>query len=173
MLNIIKEKKYIFILLIAIIILVCIIFNIIREKNTSKIVDNVDPFVEYAKTHIGEIDLSNNENVDIKDKRKYNNSKLIKKEHVYDLYKFDNMSISTQNDKCNISFDTFNLKDSSHIDYNVFICYYDNNNKLIRCLEFAFDDTNIGDKKHYDIETVEDVSNAYDYKVEGLLSNKE
>ena len=113
MLNIIKEKKYIFILLIAIIILVCIIFNIIREKNTSKIVDNVDPFVEYAKTHIGEIDLSNNENVDIKDKRKYNNSKLIKKEHVYDLYKFDNMSISTQNDKCNISFDTFNLKDSS------------------------------------------------------------
>ena len=96
----------------------------------------------------------------------FDDSKLIKKEHVYDLYKFDNMSISTQNDKCNISFDTFNLKDSSHIDYNVFICYYDNNNKLIRCLEFAFDDTNIGDKKHYDIETVEDVSNAYDYKVE-------
>lgn len=173
MLNIIKEKKYILILFIAIIIIVCIIFKIIREKNVVEIADNVDPFVEYAKTHIGEIDLSNDENVDIKDKRKYNNSKLIKKEHVYDLYKFDNMSISTKGDKCNISFDTVNLKDSSHIDYNVFICYYDNNNELIRCLEFALDDTNVGDKKHYDIETVDDISNAYDYKVEGFLNNTE
>lgn len=170
-----SRKKMIIILLIIIIAFISILFLAYRKSTSSmdEIADNDDPLTDYFNTHIGQIDLGNNENVDIKDKRKYNNSKLIEQEHSYELYKFDNMNISTKEDKCYIYFDVINLKDSNHIDYPVFFSFYDEDDKLISSIDFQFEDTNIGEEKHYEIETYFDVSNAYDYKVEGFLNNKE
>lgn len=143
-----------------IIIFVFILFCVINSKDENNDVNNYD-------IHI---DWNNKKNVEFKNDNKYNISEKVKTKHKYKQFSFSDMNIYTQDGMCHINFKITNNSYNNNIDnYVLFLLFYDDENNLIFNYEYLIPSLNIGESKEEDIEVFKDVSNSYDYKVDGFI----
>lgn len=138
-----------------------------KEKNSNK--DNDDIELIDRSLFIGQIDLGNEENVEVKDKQKYNISDEIKEEHKYEKYKFTDMKLYTKENKCYIDFTITNIANYDKVvNYGIFIRFVDKEGKIIHFMDYTIPDIAVGESKSEVLEIYFDASNAYDYEFEGF-----
>lgn len=169
-----KEKKssnkkiILIIILILLITLTCLLTFIKYFSNTTTPTTPNEPSTTEEKTYYSYVDLNNLENVEIIDQNKYNTSKKVKEVHEYEKYKFSNMKIYTQNNRCHLEFSITNLNNTYDTQNNIFIKFTDKENNIIHFMEYSLPELNVGETTTETIEITIDVSNAYDYYVYGL-----
>lgn len=160
-----NKKKIIYILLSVILLSLFIIVSVIffNKDNASDKVEN-----EYADSFY--IDWDNKENVEFKDGNKFNNSKKIEEDHVYNQFRFVDMKIYTDNGLCNVDFKIVNVSYNNNIqDYGIFIKFLDKDGNIIYVYYYNVPDNfEINEVKEDSFTIDVDVSNSYDYAVSGF-----
>lgn len=76
------------------------------------------------------------------------------------------MKIYTENGKCQLEFDITNLNSTQT--KNIYINFYDKNQKTIYIKNYSLPNITKGETKTEKLEINIDVSNAYDYSIQGL-----
>lgn len=160
-----NKKKIIYILLSVILLSLFIIVSVIffNKDNASDKVEN-----EYADSFY--IDWDNKENVEFKDGNKFNNSKKIEEDHVYNQFRFVDMKIYTDNGLCNVDFKIVNVSYNNNIqDYGIFIKFLAKDGNIIYVYYYNVPDNfEINEVKEDSFTIDVDVSNSYDYAVSGF-----
>lgn len=171
--NLIRKKRILITILIILLLLLFsliffISFNKLKNNNNTK-ENNTNKLMNKEQVYSAYIDWNNTENIEIINQNKYNISKKIKKGHEYPKYKFNNMEIYTKNNRCYLEFEITNINYSKeNINHNIFIKFVDKENNIIHFMEYSLPNLKIDKKKKETIELTIDVSNAYDYSVEGF-----
>ncbi len=156
-----KKKKIIITIIIVVILLVggtllCLLTRGDNNKNTI--------------TSNGFIEMDKLENAKVKNNKKYNISKEVKKEHNYEKYSFDNMKIYSNEGTSALEFTITNISNDAKAEsYTVFIDFKDKNGDLIYSLNYVIPDLKVGKTKKEKITEIPlDIINAYDYVVQGF-----
>ena len=121
-------------------------------------------------TSNGFIEMDKLENAKVKNNKKYNISKEVKKEHNYEKYSFDNMKIYSNEGTSALEFTITNISNNAKAEsYTVFIDFKDKNGDLIYSLNYVIPDLKVGKTKKEKITEIPlDIINAYDYVVQGF-----
>ena len=165
-----KKKKGIIISAIIAIIFIAIITVsiIINNGNQSKLItpELKKHFDDIPNDYYGMIDMTNTENVEIKNNEKTNISPKLVKVHTFSQYKISNMKIFTIRDRCFIIFDIENLSYSGDEQQTIELFFYDQNGNGIGSISYElYKNFTIGKKKNIKYVHHLDFSNAYDYKM--------
>lgn len=156
-----KKKKIIITIIIVVILLVggTIVYLLTRGDNNKNTI-----------TSNGFIEMDKLENAKVKNNKKYNISKEVKKEHNYEKYSFDNMKIYSNEGTSALEFTITNISNNAKAEsYTVFIDFKDKNGDLIYSLNYVIPDLKVGKTKKEKITEIPlDIINAYDYVVQGF-----
>ena len=156
-----KKKKIIITIIIVVILLVggTLLYLLTRGDNNKNTI-----------TSNGFIELDKLENAKVKNNKKYNISKEVKKEHNYEKYSFDNMKIYSNEGTSALEFTITNISNDAKAEsYTVFIDFKDKNGDLIYSLNYVIPDLKVGKTKKEKITEIPlDIINAYDYVVQGF-----
>ncbi len=156
-----KKKKIIITIIIVVILLVggTLLYLLTRGDNNKNTI-----------TSNGFIEMDNLENAKVKNNKKYNISKEVKKEHNYEKYSFDNMKIYSNEGTSALEFTITNISNDAKAEsYTVFIDFKDKNGDLIYSLNYVIPDLKVGKTKKEKITEIPlDIINAYDYVVQGF-----
>lgn len=156
-----KKKKIIITIIIVVILLVggTIVYLLTRGDNNKNTI-----------TSNGFIEMDKLENAKVKNNKKYNISKEVKKEHNYEKYSFDNMKIYSNEGTSALEFTITNISNNAKAEsYTVFIDFKDKNGDLIYSLNYVIPDLKVGKTKKEKITEIPlDIINAYDYAVQGF-----
>ena len=156
-----KKKKIIITILIVVILLVggTLLYLLTRGDNNKNTI-----------TSNGFIEMDKLENAKVKNNKKYNISKEVKKEHNYEKYSFDNMKIYSNEGTSALEFTITNISNDAKAEsYTVFIDFKDKNGDLIYSLNYVIPDLKVGKTKKEKITEIPlDIINAYDYVVQGF-----
>lgn len=156
-----KKKKIIITIIIVVILLVggTIVYLLTRGDNNKNTI-----------TSNGFIEMDKLENAKVKNNKKYNISKEVKKEHNYEKYSFDNMKIYSNEGTSALEFTITNISNDAKAEsYTVFIDFKDKNGDLIYSLNYVIPDLKVGKTKKEKITEIPlDIINAYDYVVQGF-----
>lgn len=156
-----KKKKIIITIIIVVILLVggTIAYLLTRrDNNQNTTISN------------GFIEMDKLENAKVKNNKKYNISKAVKKEHNYEKYSFDNMKIYSNEGTSALEFTITNISNDAKAEsYTVFIDFLDKNGDLIYSLNYVIPNLKVGESKKEKITEIPlDIINAYDYAVQGF-----
>ena len=156
-----KKKKIIITIIIVVILLVggTIAYLLTRgDNNQNTTISN------------GLIEMDKLENAKVKNNKKYNISKEVKKEHNYEKYSFDNMKIYSNEGTSALEFTITNISNDAKAEsYTVFIDFQDKNGDLIYSLNYVIPNLKVGETKKEKITEIPlDIINAYDYVVQGF-----
>lgn len=156
-----KKKKIIITIIIVVILLVggTLLYLLTRGGNNKNTI-----------TSSGFIEMDKLENAKVKNNKKYNISKEVKKEHNYEKYSFDNMKIYSNEGTSALEFTITNISNDAKAEsYTVFIDFKDKNGDLIYSLNYVIPDLKVGKTKKEKITEIPlDIINAYDYVVQGF-----
>lgn len=156
-----KKKKIIITIIIVVILLVggTLLYLLTRGDNNKNTI-----------TSNGFIEMDKLENAKVKNNKKYNVSKEVKKEHNYEKYSFDNMKIYSNEGTSALEFTITNISNDAKAEsYTVFIDFKDKNGDLIYSLNYVIPDLKVGKTKKEKITEIPlDIINAYDYVVQGF-----
>ena len=156
-----KKKKIIITIIIVVILLVggTLLYLLTRGDNNKNTI-----------TSNGFIEMDKLENAKVKNNKKYNISKEVKKEHNYEKYSFDNMKIYSNEGTSALEFTITNISNDAKAEsYTVFIDFKDKNGDLIYSLNYVIPDLKVGKTKKEKITEIPlDIINAYDYLVQGF-----
>lgn len=156
-----KKKKIIITIIIVVILLVggTLLYLLTRGDNNKNTI-----------TSNGFIEMDKLENAKVKNNKKYNISKEVKKEHNYEKYSFDNMKIYSNEGTSALEFTITNISNNAKAEsYTVFIDFKDKNGDLIYSLNYVIPDLKVGKTKKEKITEIPlDIINAYDYAVQGF-----
>lgn len=156
-----KKKKIIITIIIEVILLVggTLLYLLTRGDNNKNTI-----------TSNGFIEMDKLENAKVKNNKKYNISKEVKKEHNYEKYSFDNMKIYSNEGTSALEFTITNISNDAKAEsYTVFIDFKDKNGDLIYSLNYVIPDLKVGKTKKEKITEIPlDIINAYDYVVQGF-----
>ncbi len=156
-----KKKKIIITIIIVVILLVggTLLYLLTRGDNNKNTI-----------TSNGFIEMDKLENAKVKNNKKYNISKEVKKEHNYEKYSFDNMKIYSNEGTSALEFTITNISNDAKAEsYTVFIDFKDKNGDLIYSLNYVIPDLKVGKTKKEKITEIPlDIINAYDYVVQGF-----
>ena len=156
-----KKKKIIITIIIVVILLVggTLLYLLTRGDNNKNTI-----------TSNGFIEMDKLENAKVKNNKKYNISKEVKKEHNYEKYSFDNMKIYSNEGTSALEFTITNISNDAKAEsYTVFIDFLDKNGDLIYSLNYVIPDLKVGKTKKEKITEIPlDIINAYDYVVQGF-----
>lgn len=156
-----KKKKIIITIIIVVILLVggTLLYLLTRGDNNKNTI-----------TSNGFIEMDKLENAKVKNNKKYNISKEVKKEHNYEKYSFDNMKIYSNEGTSALEFTVTNISNDAKAEsYTVFIDFKDKNGDLIYSLNYVIPDLKVGKTKKEKITEIPlDIINAYDYVVQGF-----
>ena len=156
-----KKKKIIITIIIVVILLVggTLLYLLTRGDNNKNTI-----------TSNGFIEMDKLENAKVKNNKKYNISKEVKKEHNYEKYSFDNMKIYSNEGTSALEFTITNISNNAKAEsYTVFIDFKDKNGDLIYSLNYVIPDLKVGKTKKEKITPIPlDIINAYDYVVQGF-----
>ena len=156
-----SKKKKIIITIIVVILLVggTLLYLLTRGDNNKNTI-----------TSNGFIEMDKLENAKVKNNKKYNISKEVKKEHNYEKYSFDNMKIYSNEGTSALEFTITNISNNAKAEsYTVFIDFKDKNGDLIYSLNYVIPDLKVGKTKKEKITEIPlDIINAYDYVVQGF-----
>lgn len=156
-----KKKKIIITIIIVVILLVggTLLYLLTRGDNNKNTI-----------TSNGFIEMDKLENAKVKNNKKYNISKEVKKEHNYEKYSFDNMKIYSNEGTSALEFTITNISNNAKAEsYTVFIDFKDKNGDLIYSLNYVIPDLKVGKTKKEKITEIPlDIINAYDYVVQGF-----
>lgn len=156
-----KKKKIIITIIIVVILLVggTLLYPLTRGDNNKNTI-----------TSNGFIEMDKLENAKVKNNKKYNISKEVKKEHNYEKYSFDNMKIYSNEGTSALEFTITNISNDAKAEsYTVFIDFKDKNGDLIYSLNYVIPDLKVGKTKKEKITEIPlDIINAYDYVVQGF-----
>ncbi len=156
-----KKKKIIITIIIVVILLVggTLLYLLTRGDNNKNTI-----------TSNGFIEMDKLENAKVKNNKKYNISKEVKKEHNYEKYSFDNMKIYSNEGTSALEFTITNISNDAKAEsYTVFIDFKDKNGDLIYSLNYVIPDLKVGKTKKEKITEIPlDIINAYDYAVQGF-----
>lgn len=156
-----KKKKIIITIIIVVILLVggTLLYLLTRGDNNKNTI-----------TSNGFIEMDKLENAKVKNNKKYNISKEVKKEHNYEKYSFDNMKIYSNEGTSALEFTITNISNDAKAEsYTVFIDFKDKNGDLIYSLNYVIPDLKVRETKKEKITEIPlDIINAYDYVVQGF-----
>lgn len=156
-----KKKKIIITIIIVVILLVggTLLYLLTRGDNNKNTI-----------TSNGFIEMDKLENAKVKNNKKYNISKEVKKEHNYEKYSFNNMKIYSNEGTSALEFTITNISNDAKAEsYTVFIDFKDKNGDLIYSLNYVIPDLKVGKTKKEKITEIPlDIINAYDYVVQGF-----
>ena len=156
-----KKKKIIITIIIVVILLVggTLLYLLTRGDNNKNTI-----------TSNGFIEMDKLENAKVKNNKKYNISKEVKKEHNYEKYSFDNMKIYSNEGTSALEFTITNISNDAKAEsYTVFIDFKDKNGDLIYSLNYVIPELKVGKTKKQKITEIPlDIINAYDYVVQGF-----
>lgn len=122
---------------------------------------------ENVNDHLdGQIDYSKNDNVNIKDNVKENNSKALLKDKEFEGMKVKDIKLTASNGTTKFLATVENTSSKDFVNQKIVVVFKNKDGSEFARLDTYLGDIKVGEKAEIDATTTSDFSNAYDFVIE-------
>ena len=164
-----KKKKKILLIITILIILTVVVIILYRKNNVNNdINENKSQDEEKIVSYGGDIDMTNSENVKITENKKINISDKLSEDKKFEDLDITNITMVAENGASIFKAKVANNTDKDFKQKKVTLIFLDKNEKEIFQIGAIIPDILSGHSNEIKCVSMNDITNAYDFKIENI-----